>query len=170
MAQPQPNNPALKEANIMSIFSGIEKAAKSTVAWIDKEFTKILKISPTVLSVIDTDLSYTSVLIEVIVERVAGTAAEEETVKVLAEVRADIKVLQAVLYDTGTSTTVSKLLDSIIANLTALETAEHISNTAVVTLISKVLAELDVIAKKIESLTTTTSTTATATTAVTAAA
>jgi hypothetical protein len=151
----------------MSIFSGIEKAVKSTAAWIEKEFTKVLKTTPTVLSIVDTTLSYTSVLIEIIVERLAGTADEEETAKVLAEVRADIKVVQAVLYDTGASATVSSLLDSIIANLTTLEKAGHISDTATVALISKVLTELDVITKKIESLTATTSTTATATTTAT---
>jgi hypothetical protein len=143
----------------MSIFSGIANAAKSTAAWIEKTFTKILETAPSVLSVIDTTLSYTSVLIEIIVERVAGTSAEAETVKVLAEVRSDIVVLQAVLYDTGTSTTVSSLLDAIIANLKALETAGHISDTATVTILTKVLTELDVIAKKLESLTTTTATT-----------
>ena len=143
----------------MSIFSGIANAAKSTAAWIEKTFTKILKTAPTVLSIIDTTLNYTSVLIEIIVERMAGTTAEAETVKVLAEVRSDIAVLQAVLYDTGTSTTVSGLLDAIIANLKALEAAGHISDTATAAILTKVLTELDVIAKKIESLTTTTETT-----------
>lgn len=149
----------------MSIFSDIANAAKSTAAWIEKTFTKILKTAPSVLSVIDTTLSYTSVLIEVIVERLAGTAAEAEVVKVLSEVRSDITVLQAVLYDTGTSATVSSLLDSIIANLKALATAGHISNPDTLALLTKVLTELDVIAKKIESLT---ATSATATTTATA--
>jgi hypothetical protein len=143
-----------KEAqDTMSIFSGIANAAKSTAAWIEKTFTKILKTTPTVLSIIDTTLSYTSVLIEVIVERIAGTTAEAEAAKVLAEVRSDIAVLQAVLYDTGTSATVSSLLDAIITNLKALEAAGHISDTATLALVTKVLTELDVIAKKIESLT-----------------
>jgi hypothetical protein len=147
----------------MSIFSGIANAAKSTAAWIEKTFTKILKTTPTVLQIIDTTLSYTSVLIEVIVERVAGTAAEAEVVKILAEVRSDIAVVQAVLYDTGTSATASSLLDAIIANLKALSAAGHVSDTATLALITKVLTELDVIAKKIESLgTTTAATTATA--------
>ena len=143
----------------MSFFGDIANAAKSTASWIEKTFTKILKTAPSVLSVIDTILSYTSVLIEIIVERMAGTTAEAETVKVLAEVRSDIAVLQAVLYDTGTSTTVSGLLDAIIANLKALEAAGHISDTATAAILTKVLTELDVIAKKIESLTTTTETT-----------
>jgi hypothetical protein len=143
----------------MSIFSGIANAAKSTAAWIEKTFTKIMKDAPSVLSVIDTTLSYTSVLIEVIVERVTGTAAEAETVKVLAEVRSDIAVVQAVLYDTGTSATASSLLDAIIANLKALAAAGHVSDTATLTLITKVLTELDVIAKKIESVAGTASTT-----------
>jgi hypothetical protein len=146
----------------MSIFSDIANAAKSTAAWIEKELTKILKAAPTVLSVIDTTLSYTSTIIEVIVERVAGTAAEAEVAKILTEVQSDIKVAQAVIYDTGASTTVSGLLDAIIANLKALETAGHISDTATIALVTKVLTELDVIAKKVESLLGTTTTTTSA--------
>ena len=144
----------------MSIFTGIANAVKSTAAWIEKTLTKIMKEAPSVLSIIDTTLSYTSVLIEVIVERVAGTAAEAEVVKILAEVRSDIAVVQAVIYDTGTSATASSLLDAIIANLKALAAAGHVSDTATLALITKILTELDVIAKKIESLAGTTTTTA----------
>jgi hypothetical protein len=136
----------------MSIFSGITGAAKSTAVWIEKELTKVAKVAPTALSVIDDVLSYASLLIEIIVEKLAGMAAEEEAVKVLTEVRSDIKILQAALYDTGASGTISSYLDAIIANLKALAAVGHISNPDTLATLTKVLTELDVIAKKIESL------------------
>ncbi len=135
----------------------------TAAAWIDKELTKALKFALKSTTVVYSVLSYSAILIEVVVKQIAGTAAETEATAILTEILSLLAAAKSALYDVQDVTSVGSLLDTVIANLNTILTDAHITNSNSVALITKVLKSLDAIAKAIESqLAATSTTTATA--------
>ena len=132
----------------------------TAAAWIDKELTKGLKFALKSTTVAYSVLSYASAIIEKVVGLVKGTAAETEATTILTEVLSLLAAAKSALYDTQDVSTIGSLLYKIIANLNTILTDAHITNTAHVELITKVLKALDAVVKAIENQLNATTTTA----------
>jgi hypothetical protein len=128
----------------------------TAAAWIDKELTKGIKFALSTTTVVYSALNYASTLIEYVIGQTAGTAAQEKATSILTETLGLLAAAKTALYDSQDVTSIGVLLDKVVANLTVILADAHITNTAHVALITKVLKTLDAIVKAVENLSQTT--------------
>lgn len=124
----------------MNIFEKLENAEHTFAGWTQKVLTSILQKTPTFLQLLDTTLSYGSLILPLI-----PGPGEAEAEKIVTEALQDITVVRAVITDAGPVLSAKGLLQSVNDNLTSLLTDAHVSNPGSVALVKKVLQEIAVL-------------------------
>jgi hypothetical protein len=125
-----------------SIFTGIEKAAKSTVAWLEKELAVIVGAAPKIEQVIDAGLSYINPVLTIALDAVGDEAAVPIVQEVITEAQSDLKAASALVMDFGPTPTAASIFTSVEANLQALLTAGHVKSVTSIAAVNKAVTEV----------------------------
>lgn len=130
----------------MSFLSGIENAAHSTIAWLEKELTAIEKKAPTIERVIDAGLSYIAPVLEIALTSIGDGAAATVVSAVVAKAQSDLLVASALVTDFGPTPTASSIFASVKTNLSGLLTASQVTSAGSVAAVTKAVNEVGILA------------------------
>lgn len=128
-----------------SIFTGIAAAEHSTVAWLEKELAVFVKEAPAIEGVIDAGLSYVGPVLTIALDATGNEALATEAGKVIVQAQSDLKAASALVTDFGPTPTAASIFAAVEANLGALLTAGHVTNTTSVAAVTKAVTEVGVL-------------------------
>lgn len=126
----------------MSIFSKIASAEHTFAAWAETELAKLFSEAPKLEQIAGTVLTYAGPALQTIVTADLGAPAGAIVGKVIQQAQSDLTAAGGLIYDFGASPSVASILNAVKANLGALLTAGHVTNTASVATVTKVTGEL----------------------------
>lgn len=129
----------------MSIFTGIEKAIHSTVAWLEKELTALEGKAPQIEKVIDAGLAYIGPALQLALVSIGEPAAAALVGGVVAKAQNDLNAASALITDFGPTPTAASIFASVETNLNGLLAAGQITNPASIAAITKAVNEVGVL-------------------------
>lgn len=128
-----------------SVFHGIDKAAHSTVAWLEKQLAALVKAAPKIEHVIDAGLAYVGPVLELSLTTIGEGDAAAKVVDVVREAQGALNAASALVTDFGPSPTAASIFNSVQSNLKELLTAGHVTNTQSVAAVQKAVDEIGLI-------------------------
>lgn len=128
-----------------SVFHGIDKAAHSTVAWLEKQLAALVKAAPKIEHVVDAGLAYIGPVLELSLTTIGEGEAAAKVVDVVREAQGALNAASALVTDFGPSPTAASIFNSVEANLKALLTAGHVTNAQSVAAVQKAVDEIGLI-------------------------
>jgi hypothetical protein len=142
----------------MSLFNGIQNIEHTFAGWAEKELSQLFNAAPKIEQVADAVLTYAGPALQTIVTLEAGAPAGVLVGKVIQEAQSDLTAASGVIYDFGPSPSAASLIDSVKANLSALLTAGHVTNSTSVSSVNQVISELDILVTALKKTTSAVST------------
>lgn len=133
-----------------SVFTGVEKAAGSTVAWLEKELVAFEQKAPAIEKVIDAGLAYIGPVLKLVLTDLGDTAASNEVTNIVGQAQNDLKAASALVTDFGATPTAASIFSSVATNLGALLTAGHVTSTQSVAAVNKAVDEIGVIGSAVQ--------------------
>lgn len=133
-----------------SLFAKIEGAAKSTVAWLEKELIEVEGKAPTIERVIDAGLGYVGPALQLGLTALGDVPAAAAVGVVVAKAQSDLLAASALVTDFGATPTAASMFASVKTNLSALLTAGQITNAKTVATITKSVSEVGTIASAVQ--------------------
>lgn len=127
----------------MSIIEKLKAFPKTFTAWVAKEYARLYAAEPKIDAIASTVFKYAIPAIQIIVGAEAGAPAAAAVGAVAAEAQADLHAASSLIYDFGPTPTATSIVAGVSANLTGLLTAGHITSTASVANVQKVVGTLD---------------------------
>jgi len=117
---------------------------------VENEFKKLFSKVPTWQQTASGAITITAPLLEELIAQTAGESTAAEVTSVINEVQTDLATVSALIKGTGSTATLSGVLESIKTNLSGLLTAGHIKDAATLTkvtgIVNTVIAEVEAIA------------------------
>lgn len=124
----------------MSIFSAISKAAHSAVSWFEKQWASFEKNAPTVEALADHAFKYSVLGLKVVLAQVGPDTAAG---KVISDVIKNLLTVSSVVYDVGAHSSLSGVLQTIVADLNSILDEAHIKNAATRGSIAKIIQTIE---------------------------
>ena len=134
----------------MSIFSNIANAAHTFVAWVEKEYATFVKEAPAIEHYIEQGINYAVGVLKIVLAQVeAGSPAAN----ILTKAIQDLLTISAISYDAGAHPSLGGLFQTVINNLSGIESVAGIKNANTVATITKVVNTLAAIVSAVLALT-----------------
>lgn len=114
----------------MKFFSEIEGIEHTIVGWLAREYSAFYSKEPTIERIVDSTVQYVEIGLPIVLSVTGGAALDPAAEAVMNEVVSDLKVVSATVYDFGPSPNAASILSSVQTNLSSLETAGHIKDSA----------------------------------------
>jgi len=115
---------------IKSAWNEVEGVEHTVVSFLAKEYAAFYKHEPAIETVIDDTVKYVEIGLPIVLDATGEGALAPAVTAIVDEVYSDLKVVSATVYDFGPSPTAASILSSVQANLSSLETAGHVKDSA----------------------------------------
>ena len=114
----------------MSFWSDVTAIEHTVVGWFVKEYAIFYKVEPTLIQVADTTVQYVDIGLPIVLGATGYGSLDPVVQPIVDEIFSDLKVVSSTIYDFGPSPNTVSIVNSVQANLQALDTAGHVKDPA----------------------------------------
>lgn len=134
----------------MSLISAIKNAEHTFAAYAEKIWTKIYGAAPKIEEITATVLKYVGPALQMVVSAEIGAPAGAVVGSVIGEVQTDLLAASSLIYDFGATPSLTSVFTGVNNDLAGLLTDGHVTSTASVAIVNRVIKEIETLASAIE--------------------
>jgi hypothetical protein len=135
--------------SIKAVVSDIEGAGKTFVSYLVKEYAEFYKIEPTLIQTVDATVSYVEDGLTIVLPLAGAGTLAGPIDAIVEEAVTDLNRASALVYDFGPSPTAASIFAATQSNLSALETAGHITDPATIAKVKLIINAVGTVAQLI---------------------